>query len=116
MRRVAARLLATEELSTVLTLSSLTPAQQLNYVSQLWAELDQTRESMGCPHWVLIDEAHYFFHKQSPCLKYLGSPAGLVRFLATSSWQGGYVSSNAQRPRVRPRIAPRSWRISRISI
>jgi hypothetical protein len=52
---VAARLLATEELSTVLTLSSLTPAQQLNYVSQLWAELDQTRESMGCPHWVTID-------------------------------------------------------------
>jgi hypothetical protein len=72
----AAKLVGTEELSIILTLSGLAPPEQLNYVAQLLAELEQTREATGCPHWVLIDEAHYFFHAQSPCLKYLGSPSG----------------------------------------
>ena len=57
----AARLLGSEELSIILTLSSLTPGEQLNYVDQLLAALQQTRESTGCPHWIVIDEAHYFF-------------------------------------------------------
>lgn len=72
----AVRLLASEELSTILTLSSLSPREQLNYVDQLLAALEQTRESTGCPHWVIVDEAHYFFHAQSRCLKYLGTPTG----------------------------------------
>ena len=77
----AARLLGSEELSIILTLSSLTPGEQLNYVEQLLAALQQTRESMGCPHWIVIDEAHYFFQTQSPCLKYLDSPTGSFCFV-----------------------------------
>lgn len=69
-----ARLLAREELSTVLTISSLVAAEQLDYVDQLLAALQETRDGTGCPHWLVIDEAHYFFHEQSPCLKYLESP------------------------------------------
>jgi hypothetical protein len=72
----AARLLGSEELSIILTLSSLTPGEQLNYVDQLLGALQQMRESTGCPHWIVIDEAHYFFQTQSPCLKHLGSPSG----------------------------------------
>lgn len=71
-----ARLLSNEELSVILTLSSLTPGGQLNYVDQLLAALHETRKSTGCPHWVLIDEAHYFFQADSPCLKYLSSLTG----------------------------------------
>ncbi|HEV8721354.1 MAG TPA: HAD hydrolase family protein [Candidatus Binatia bacterium] len=72
----AARLLSNEALSIILTLSSLTPGEQLNYVDQLLAALQETRESTGCPHWVVIDEAHYFFQAQSRCAKYLRSSTG----------------------------------------
>ena len=72
----AVRLLGTEELSIVLTLSDLTPGEQLDYVDQLLAALQQMRENTGCPHWVIVDEAHYFFQTQSACLKYLASPTG----------------------------------------
>jgi hypothetical protein len=72
----AVRLLGTEELSIVLTLSSLTPGEQLDYVDQLLAALQQMREGTGCPHWVVVDEAHYFFSQSNSMLKYLGSPTG----------------------------------------
>lgn len=71
-----ARLLSNEELSLILMLSGLTPNEQLNYVDQLLAALQETRQKMGCPHWVVIDEAHYFFQAHSPSLKYLSSPTG----------------------------------------
>jgi hydroxymethylpyrimidine pyrophosphatase-like HAD family hydrolase len=72
----AARFLTGESLSIVLTLSSLAPSEQLSYVEQLLAALQDGRDAMGIPHWVVIDEAHYFFQRQSPCLKYLCSPTG----------------------------------------
>ncbi len=72
----AARFLASEPLDIILTLSSLAPGEQLNYVNQLLAAIQQVRDSAGVPHWVVIDEAHYFFQAQSPCLKYLSSPTG----------------------------------------
>ena len=72
----AARFVASEPLSVIFTLSSLVPGEQLNYVNQLLAAIQQVRESAGFPHWVVIDEAHYFFQAQSPCLKYLSSPTG----------------------------------------
>ncbi len=74
--QAAMRLLGTQPLSIVLTLSSLAPSEQLNYVSRLLASLDDGRAATGIPHWILIDEAHYFFHTLSPCLKYLDSPTG----------------------------------------
>jgi hydroxymethylpyrimidine pyrophosphatase-like HAD family hydrolase len=72
----AARLFRGERLSIILTLSSLTPEEQLNYVHELLAALQETRDSTGCPHWVLIDEAHYFFRAQSACVNFLNSPSG----------------------------------------
>lgn len=72
----AARLLGTEPLSVVLTLAALTPIEQVNYVSELLAALQETRDATGIPHWLMIDEAHCFFRSQSPCLKYLESITG----------------------------------------
>jgi hypothetical protein len=72
----ATRFLAAGPLSTILTLSSLAPGEQSSYVEQLLAALQDRRDAMGIPHWVVIDEAHHFFQAQSPCLKYLCSPTG----------------------------------------
>lgn len=72
----AARLLNNEPLGVVLMLTALTAAEQLGYVTQLLGAVEETRRDSGIPHWLLIDEAHYFFQPQSPCLKYLGSPTG----------------------------------------
>jgi hypothetical protein len=72
----AARLLSSEPLGVVLTLAALTAAEQLNYVGQLLAALEEKRNATGIPHWLMIDEAHNFFQPQSPCLNYLGSATG----------------------------------------
>jgi len=72
----AARLLSNEPLSAVLTLSSLPPDEQLSYVDQLLGAIQQVRDSTGLPHWVVIDEAHYFFQAQSRSLKYVASLTG----------------------------------------
>ena len=74
--QAATRLLVTEPLSVILSLSSLAASEQLNYVSQLLASLEEGRAATGIPHWILIDEAHYFFPISSPCLKYLDSKTG----------------------------------------
>lgn len=71
-----ARVLATQSTSIVLTLSSLSPAEQLNYTKDLLASLHDERDATGIPHWLLIDEAHYFFRPGSPCLEYLDSNTG----------------------------------------
>lgn len=71
-----ARLMVTQPLSIVLTLSSLTPAEQLNYTEDLLASVQEGRDATGIPHWVIVDEAHYFFYPTSPCLKYLDSTTG----------------------------------------
>ena len=74
--QATARLLSTGPLSIILILSSLAPSEQLNYVSQLLPSLQEGQAVTGIPHWVVIDEANYFFQSHSPCLKYLNSPTG----------------------------------------
>ncbi|MBI1996553.1 MAG: HAD hydrolase family protein [Deltaproteobacteria bacterium] len=74
--QAAAQLLVTEPLSIVFGLTSLAPREQLVYVDQLLAALQDERQTTGIPNWVLIDEAHYFFQPSSPCLKYLASRTG----------------------------------------
>ncbi|HWP24655.1 MAG TPA: HAD hydrolase family protein [Candidatus Binatia bacterium] len=71
-----ATLLGRENLSAILVLSSLIVKKQLSYVDQLLALLEETRARTGCPHWVVVDEAHYFFYPQSATVKYLASPTG----------------------------------------
>ena len=72
----AARLLSSEPLSTVFILSSLAPDEQLRYVDQLLAAMQQVRDNTGLPHWVVVDEAHYFFQAGSPLLRHLSSSTG----------------------------------------
>ena len=74
--QAVARLLHREPVSLVITLSALGPDEQISYVDQLLAALEQGRSTTGFPHWILIDEAHYFFHGRNRCLKYLESPTG----------------------------------------
>jgi hydroxymethylpyrimidine pyrophosphatase-like HAD family hydrolase len=74
--QASAKLLSTEPLSLVLTLSSLGPSDQLAYAKELLGSLQEQRDVTGTPHWVLIDEAHYFFYPGSPCLEYLDSATG----------------------------------------
>lgn len=50
------RLLSSSSLSTVLTMSSLAPDEQLSYVDQLLAVIQEVRDSTGLPHWLVIDE------------------------------------------------------------
>jgi hydroxymethylpyrimidine pyrophosphatase-like HAD family hydrolase len=70
------RLLNTEPLSLVLALSSLAPREQVDYVRQLLPSLQQARDLTGTPHWILIDEAHYFFHESTEAAEALRSPSG----------------------------------------
>ncbi|MGE5215876.1 MAG: HAD hydrolase family protein [Chloroflexota bacterium] len=74
----AARLLSTEPLSVVFTLAALKTGAQVDYVGQLLAALEEIRAGTGVPHWIMIDEAHYFFFPQSPCLRYLSSATGNI--------------------------------------
>jgi hypothetical protein len=74
--RAVAKLFSSENLSLILTLSSLTPGEQFNYVHELLAALQETRDRTGFPHWVLIDEAHCFFQARSACARFLKSPTG----------------------------------------
>jgi hypothetical protein len=70
------RLLSSSSLSMVLTMSSLAPDEQLSYVDQLLAVIQEVRDSTELPHWLVIDEAHYFFGAGSPALNYLSSSTG----------------------------------------
>ena len=112
----AARPLSNEAISIILALSSLAPQDQLHYVDQLLAALQETRQSTGCPQWIVIDEAHYFFQAQS--LKHLNNPTGsfcLVTY-RPSLWRGGSMTTSARTssPALKSRksvtSSPRSYR------
>jgi hydroxymethylpyrimidine pyrophosphatase-like HAD family hydrolase len=48
--------------SLVLHLTSIPQAQQPAYVDAALRALVAASASTGLPHWILVDEAHYFFH------------------------------------------------------
>jgi hydroxymethylpyrimidine pyrophosphatase-like HAD family hydrolase len=73
-----ARLLASTPVSTVLSLSSLTPADQLDYVGHLLTAIHDVRQVTGCPHWLVIDEAHYFFQPNSELLQHVAAKSGSI--------------------------------------
>jgi hypothetical protein len=73
-----ARLLANTPVSTVLSLSTLTPGDQLSYVGQLLAEIGDVRQASGYPHWLIVDEAHYFFQPGSELLRYVAPETGSI--------------------------------------
>lgn len=72
----AACLFSDEPLSVILNLSSLRLRQQIAYVETLLNALETSRAFHGTPHWILIDEAHYFFYEGAASLRNLKSATG----------------------------------------
>jgi hydroxymethylpyrimidine pyrophosphatase-like HAD family hydrolase len=59
------RLLRNESLNLVLELTELPFAEQQRYVDEAIRELTAYARETGTPHWILVDEAHYFFNEPS---------------------------------------------------
>lgn len=74
--QVVPRLFSEEPLSLVLNLSALPLKEQKAYVESALGGLVRARAATGIPHWILVDEAHYFFSEGSPSLKHLASRTG----------------------------------------
>jgi hydroxymethylpyrimidine pyrophosphatase-like HAD family hydrolase len=55
-----ARALRYPEVSIVIDLSAITHVEKLSYVNKLLPMLAALRRSIGLPHWIVVDEAHYF--------------------------------------------------------
>jgi hydroxymethylpyrimidine pyrophosphatase-like HAD family hydrolase len=58
-----ARALRYPEVSIVIDLSAITHAEKLIYLDKLLPMLAALRRSIGLPHWIVVDEAHYFLHQ-----------------------------------------------------
>jgi hydroxymethylpyrimidine pyrophosphatase-like HAD family hydrolase len=70
------RLFHDEGVSFVLVLSSLSLAEKQAYVEVLLAELDSGRAVTGLPHWILLDETHYFLGHGACAARFLQSRTG----------------------------------------
>lgn len=55
-----ARALRHPDTSIVIGLSALNHEAKLGYVTELLPMLASLRRSIGLPHWIVVDEAHYF--------------------------------------------------------
>ena len=58
-----ARALRHPDVSIVIDLCSISHAEKLSYVNELLPMLASLRRSVGLPHWIVVDEAHYFLHQ-----------------------------------------------------
>lgn len=58
-----ARALRHPDTSTVIDLSAQSHAEKLAYVHQLLPMLMTLRRRTGLPHWIVVDEAHYFLNQ-----------------------------------------------------
>jgi hydroxymethylpyrimidine pyrophosphatase-like HAD family hydrolase len=57
-----ARALRYPDVSIVLELSALSHERKVAYVADLLPMLASLRRRVGLPHWIVVDEAHYFLH------------------------------------------------------
>jgi hypothetical protein len=57
------RVLRHPDTSIVLDLSMLTHEEKLAYVHELLPMLATLRQNSGLPHWIVLDEAHYFLRQ-----------------------------------------------------
>jgi hydroxymethylpyrimidine pyrophosphatase-like HAD family hydrolase len=92
------RLFRDNPLSFVLNLSSLPLREKTSYVESALAALQAERVLTGIPHWVLIDEAHYFFVESSHLIEALRHPAGnfiLVTYRPSSVASEAYAAIQA---------------------
>lgn len=58
------RALRHPDTSIIIDLSAISHEEKCDYVRELLPMLASLRCSTGLPHWVVIDEAHYFLHLQ----------------------------------------------------
>jgi len=64
--------------SVVLSLTALSQEEKCTYVCAAIRALAAERKRSGLPHWMLVDEAHYFFRDSDACCASLLSGAGNV--------------------------------------
>jgi hydroxymethylpyrimidine pyrophosphatase-like HAD family hydrolase len=57
--------------SLVLNLTSIPQTEQRGYVDAALRALVASSAGTGLPHWILVDEAHYFFHAHCEGVQYL---------------------------------------------
>jgi hypothetical protein len=58
-----ARALRYPDISVVINLSQMPHTEKAAYVASLLPELATLRQCTGQPHWIVVDEAHYFLHE-----------------------------------------------------
>lgn len=58
-----ARALRYPDVSIVIDLSGPGHEEKVTYVHELLPMLASLRRSVGLPHWIVVDEAHYFLHQ-----------------------------------------------------
>lgn len=61
--RNIARALRHPDVSVVIDLSAISHAEKLTYVNEMLPMLASLRRTVGLPHWIVVDEAHYFLHR-----------------------------------------------------
>jgi hypothetical protein len=62
---VCAGLVRDKPLSLILNLSGLPQGEKARYVERTLPTLEATRAVAGIPHWLMIDEAHYFLNERA---------------------------------------------------
>lgn len=58
-----ARALRYPDISIVIDLSQATHSEKVDYLNTLLPMIAELRRNSGQPHWIVVDEAHYFLHE-----------------------------------------------------
>jgi hydroxymethylpyrimidine pyrophosphatase-like HAD family hydrolase len=58
------RALRYPDISVVINLSQSTHSEKVKYLGDLLPMVAELRRNTGQPHWIVVDEAHYFLHEQ----------------------------------------------------
>jgi hydroxymethylpyrimidine pyrophosphatase-like HAD family hydrolase len=54
-----------ESLNLIVSLASLSQREKVRYVERILPGLEATRAVTGVPHWIMLDEAHYFLNERA---------------------------------------------------
>ena len=74
-------LLAEKGLSVVLSVATLPQQEKLAYARELLDAIAPVQTASGVPHWIVVDEAHYFFHQGAPSCRHAATRAGTFLFV-----------------------------------
>lgn len=72
------RVFRDQPVSVVVSLAGMSSADQVKYVNDVLCELQRYAVVTGMPHWIVIDEAQYFFHDPAPCRVLTTAPASFI--------------------------------------